>query len=146
MGLFTGEPSERVSISEDAKAQLEEFYLYDYLTRNYSADQLQEFAMSEDAKALEEAGRMSKKTIVRLSKNDDLARRKRMASYQLAKDNNDNLWAQLVKNRIKEKELIGKIEVKYGHKAEQLAKLGQKDYLKGHNPLAFLRPDGNTMR
>lgn len=145
MGLFTGNIQETAVISEQGMQQLEETYLYEYILKNYSETEIKQFCESKEAEALVEAGKMSKKTIVRLSKNDDLARRKKMAAYQLAKDNNDSLWNQLVKNRIKERELIEKIELKYNNKAEQLAKLGQKDYLKGHNPLAFMRPDGSTM-
>ena len=54
-------------------------------------------------------GKLSKKTIVRLSKKDDLSKRKKMAALNLAKQNNDPLWDKLALNRVKERELIQKI-------------------------------------
>ena len=104
-------------------------------------EQKEEFINSETCKALMEARVLKKKTLVRLSKNDDLARRKTMAAFQIAKENKWKEWDLLVKNRIKERELIAKIVQKAGVKADKLAKLGQKNYLSHKLPLAFLRHD-----
>lgn len=100
---------------------------------------IQEFINSEECKALQERGTLKKKTIVRLSKKDDLTRRKKMAAFQIAKENHWKEWDLLVKNRIKEKQLIEKIVHKAGLKADKAAKLGQKEYLSTKMPLAFMR-------
>ncbi len=88
-------------------------------------------------------GKLSKKTIVRLSKKDDLSKRKKMAALNLAKQNNDPLWDKLALNRVKERELIQKIMTKYGNKAQKVAIQGQKDFLKGsHLPKSFMKAGG----
>lgn len=89
-------------------------------------------------------GKLSKKTIVRLSKKDDLSKRKKIAALNLAKENNDPLWDKLALNRVKERELIGKIMAKYGNKANKVAIQSQKDFLKGaHLPKSFMKAGGN---
>lgn len=88
-------------------------------------------------------GKLSKKTIVRLSKKDDLSKRKKMAALNLAKQNNDPLWDKLALNRVKERELIAKIMAKYGNKAQKVAVQSQKDFLKGaHLPKSFMKAGG----
>lgn len=88
-------------------------------------------------------GKLSKKTIVRLSKKDDLSKRKKMAALNLAKQNGDPLWDKLAMNRVKERELIAKIMAKYGNKAQKVAVQSQKDFLKGaHLPKSFMKAGG----
>lgn len=88
-------------------------------------------------------GKLSKKTIVRLSKKDDLSKRKKMAALNLAKQNGDPLWDKLALNRVKERELIAKIMAKYGNKAQKVAVQSQKDFLKGaHLPKSFMKAGG----
>ena len=88
------------------------------------------FIESEEAKVLLEKKLLSRKTLVRLSKQDDLARRVKMAAFQIAKQKKDQLWAKLVKNRVIERQLIRKIVQKYQNQAVRLAKQGQRDYVK----------------
>ncbi len=106
-----------------------EHFLYDDISRG-SEEQIKEFCESTTAKALLEKGVFKKPTLVRLGQADDLKRRKKLTAFELAKQAKDPLWTQLVKNRKKEKELIGKIMNKYGHKAEQVSKIAQKEYIK----------------
>lgn len=88
-------------------------------------------------------GKLSKKTIVRLSKKDDLSKRKKMAALNLAKQNGDPLWDKLAMNRVKERELIAKIMAKYGNKAQKVAVQSQKEFLKGaHLPKSFMKAGG----
>ena len=94
------------------------------------------FMESAECEALIQEGLISKKTLVRLSKNDDLARRTKMAAFELAKQNNDPLWVKLKENRIKEKKLIAAIVQKYGTKSTNIAKKSQKEYIKT-NKTAF---------
>ena len=88
-------------------------------------------------------GKLAKKTIVRLSKKDDLSKRRKMAALTLAKQNNDPLWEKLALNRVKERELISKIMAKYGNKAQKVAVQSQKEFLKGaHLPKSFMKAGG----
>lgn len=87
-------------------------------------------AESEEAAILEAKGKISRKTIIRLNKKDDMERRTSAAAYQLAKDANDPLWGKLVKALNMKKMYKEKILKKYGVKAQRVAKQSQKDYLK----------------
>lgn len=80
-----------------------------------------------------EKGKISKKTLVRLNKKDDLTRRTKMGALLLAKEKNDPLYAKLVKNRAQKKELVSKIMAKYGNKGARVAKQAQNDFLHGKN-------------
>ena len=93
--------------------------------------------------ALVEAGKLRKKTLVRLSKKDDLSRRQKLVALNLAKENGDPLWDKLALNRVKERELLAKIVAKYGHKSQKIAVKAQKDFLKGaHLPASFMKAGG----
>ena len=48
----------------------------------------------------------------------------------MAKETNDILYTQLVKNRVKERAILAKIDKKYRNKAMRIAKADQKEYLK----------------
>ena len=87
-------------------------------------------AESEEAAILEAKGKISRKTIIRLNKKDDMERRTSAAAYQLAKDSNDPLWTKLVKALNMKKMYKEKILKKYGVKAQRVAKQSQRDYLK----------------
>jgi hypothetical protein len=106
---------------------LEAFYYDDH----YSDSDEEKRELLESADALLEAKKISRKTIVRLNKNDDLTRRTGMAALQLAKDNNDTLWKKLVKNRIMERKLLAAIKKKYANKAQLAARKGQRAYVSG---------------
>ena len=107
-------------------------------------EKIQEFcAPGGVGETLVAEGKLSKRTIVRLSKKDDLSKRKKMAALNLAKQNNDPLWDKLAMNRVKERELIAKIMAKYGNKAQKVAVQSQKDFLKGaHLPKSFMKAGG----
>lgn len=145
MGIFSTNNyvSQEGSFNEDLKNpnELLEAYIADEL-RFAPEEKLQEFVNSPEAAAMMEAGIITRKTLVRLSKNDDLSRRTTMAAFQLAKEADDPLWNQLVKNRVREKELISKIEQKYSSRATKAARIGQKEYLKKKMPLSMMRPSG----
>lgn len=108
---------------------LVEKFLYDDISRG-TEQQIKEFCNSPEAAALLEKGVFKKPTLMRLGKSDDLKRREKLTAFELAKQDKSPLWDQLVKNRKKEKELIGKIMKKYGPKASKVAKIAQKDYIK----------------
>lgn len=106
-------------------------------------EQIQEFCNSPEAEQMVQEGTMRKKTLVRLSKKDDMSRRRTMAAFSIAREKKDPLWAKLVKNRVQERKLIGEIVKKYGTKADRVAKIGQKEYLKHKMPLSFMRAGGS---
>ena len=92
---------------------------------------------------LVQEGKLYKKTLVRLSKKDDLSKRKKIIALNLARENKDPLWDKLALNRVKERELISKIMAKYGNKSQKLAVKSQKDFLKGaHLPASFMKAGG----
>ena len=94
-------------------------------------------------------GKMSKKTLVRLSKQDDLTRRTTMGALLLAKQNNDPLYAKLVKNRQQKRDIVDKIMKKYGYKGAKVAKQGQNEFLHGKKsalPKLFQRFGGSDGR
>lgn len=138
MGIFTPNNGSMTIDHEFNRDELLESFIYDEISR-LSDEKRQEFVNSEAAQAMVEAGLIGKKTLVRLSKNDDLERRMGMAALQLAKDSNDILFDQLTKVRMKERELLDKINKKYEVKAAKAAKAGQKEYLKGKIPVGFMR-------
>lgn len=93
---------------------------------------------------LVQEGKLKKKTLVRLSKKDDLSRRSMMMAMKLAKEANDPLFDKLALNRVKERELLQKIHQKYGNKGEKLAKAAQNEYLhkKPVMPKSFMKAGG----
>ena len=97
-----------------------------------SDDDRAAFLESAECEALIQEGLVSRKTLVRLSKNDDYSRRVKMAAYELARENKDPLWDKLKKNRIMERKLINAIVKKYGAKSSKTAKMSQKAYIKAN--------------
>ena len=73
---------------------------------------------------------MSKRTFVRLGKNDDLTRRKNMACLIIAREKKDPLFNKLALNRVKERQLRQQIFKKYGHMADRIAKKSQVKHIK----------------
>lgn len=88
------------------------------------------YTESAEVQALMESGKMSRKTYMILSKNDDLTRRAHLASLVLARNSKDPLFNQLALNRQKEKKLRLSIFTKYKTKAMMIAKRSQKVHLK----------------
>ena len=88
------------------------------------------FTESTEVKALVEGRKLSKKTFVRLGKNDDLKRRAHLASIIIAKEKKDPLFKALALNRVKERKLRNAIFTKYGNKAMMVAKRSQKQHIK----------------
>lgn len=120
------------NLNEFNKAQVAavvENFIIDDISRGDSED-IKRFCESAEAQVLVEKQVLKKPTLMRLSKADDQKRRTKLTAFQLAKDANDPLWAKLQKNRKQEKQLIGQIMKKYGAKAQKLAAIAQKDYIK----------------
>lgn len=84
----------------------------------------------ESANVLLEARKISKRTFIKLGKNDDLERRTHLACLVLAKNANDPLFRKLAQNRVKERKLRALLFKKYGQKATKVAKVSQKKHIK----------------
>ena len=111
---------------------LEECFIADEISR-LPEDKIKEFCEAGGVgEQLVQEGKLRKKTLVRLSKQDDLTRRTKMGALLLAKEKNDPLYAKLVKNRQQKRDLVEKIMKKYGTKGERVAKQAQSEYLHGN--------------
>ena len=95
-----------------------------------TSEQIQEFCESADAQVLVEKAVLNKPTLIRLSKMDDEKRRVKIIAYQLAKDANDPEWTKMKKYTALRKQSIRKIMRKFGKKAQRIAKISQKEYIK----------------
>lgn len=130
MGIYSvNEDTEDFGLDMDA---LVEAYLIDDLLHNFNEDTIKEFcAPGGVGEALIEAKVLSgKRTMVRLSKQSDLERRKIIAAIQMAKARKDPLYDKLVKFQILRKQTRAKIVAKYGNMANRAAIKGQKAYVK----------------
>ena len=93
-------------------------------------EEIKEFCESAEAQALMEKAVLNKKTLVRLSKKDDLARRVKQAAYQIAREKKDPLWVKLVKTQMMKRKLVAAIMKKYQNPAMRLARASQVEYIK----------------
>lgn len=127
--------------------ELEQAIVYAELNRRLDDSNREAFLASEACKEIKEAGLVSKKTLIRLSKADDIRRRRKMAAFQIAKEKNDPLWKALVKNRIRERALIKGIMQKYHSTAERSAKVAQRAYLKVAKmaPMTYTDPNAKSI-
>lgn len=140
MGIFTDSSTSGIEVTLKNPDVLQEAFIYDELSHRLTEEEKADFINTEAADMLIREGLIGKNTLVRLSKNDDLTRRVTMASYQLAKENNDPLWDKLVKNRVMERKLIGQIRNKYSGKSSRAAKVAQKEYLKTNKITSSIFP------
>ena len=91
---------------------------------------------SDEFHQLEEAGVVGRRSVVRMTKYDDLTRRTHLAALQKAKEMGDADWEALRKNRIKERQLLDRIYKKYANKVKRDAVKSQKRLIK-LSPRAF---------
>lgn len=143
MGIYSN-GNDLIGVAESGELVLENAEAYEEacaaaLLSKQPDDVIREFAQSEECEALITEGKISRKTIMKLNKNDDLSRRRKIAAYQLAKEKNDPLWRKLVANRVKERELISAIMAKYGNRGEQVAKKSQRAFLSNKGTSASVK-------
>lgn len=96
------------------------------------------FMESAEVQTLVEARKMSKKTFVRLNKNDDFTRRAHLASLILARNAKDPLFSKLALNRVNERKLRNAIFKKYETKAKSIAKKSQAQHVKNMKKMPAL--------
>ena len=70
-----------------------------------------------------------KRTIVHMSKKDDLKRRARLASLIIAREKKDPLFDKLAANRVRERALRKAIFQKYEKQAYKVARVSQKKHI-----------------
>ena len=119
------------SIDEMAgNEELMSLYLLDDIMQE-SVDAINEFCDSEEGKVIMEKVGLDKKIIDRATiRKMDLNRRIKLTAYQLARDAKSSDWAKLVKYSALKKQYATKILNKFGKKAERIAKINQKGYIK----------------
>lgn len=141
MGIYTEANGYKDNGGEELEVDMDELMEQFFYDEHYNDSDEDKRTLFESASAvlLEKKNISSKKTLVRLNKNDDITRRSTMAALQIAKDKNDNLWKALVKNRIQERKLLAGIKKKYGNAALTVARVGQKQYLTGSNNSKMLK-------
>jgi hypothetical protein len=149
MGIFTNSNGYSDPVSgEEIEVNMDELMEQFFFDEHYADSDEEKRALFESAESilLEKKNITSKKTLVRLNKNDDLSRRSTMAAMQIAKDKNDSLWKALVKNRIQERKLLRAIKKKYGNAATRLAKIAQNNYIRGANKSKMLKKSDISKR
>lgn len=112
----------------DKRAVMESFLLDDISRLN--DEERAAVIESSEMELLINEGMIARRSLVRLSKQDDLFRRKKIIALNMAKEKNDRLYNEVIKYRMKERTAMGLIVKKYGHQAERAAKIDQKEYLK----------------
>lgn len=115
---------------------LMESIISDQITNNMTETERQSFLESDEFKMLEEAGAVSKRTKVRLNRNDDLTRRLHLAALQKAREEGDADWHALARNRREERRLLNKIYSKYVARVRNDVIKAQKRLIK-LSPKAF---------
>lgn len=115
--------------------ELLENMLVDLVSR-MDDDSRKAYMESSEFQNLLEAGVVGRRSIVRISKNDDLTRRIHLAAIQAAKEAGDADWEALRKNRVKERELLNRIYKKYAMKVRGDAVRSQRRLIK-LSPKAF---------
>jgi len=99
---------------------------------NMTQEELEEFcAPGGLGEQLVQEGKLRNRTLVRLSKKDDLTRRTKMATYELAKQSNDPAWRKFVEYRQKALDYEKKMYAKYASKGARVAAVAQKNFLRG---------------
>lgn len=106
------------------------------LISQMSDDQRRVYMESDEFQNLLEAGIAGRRSVVRLSRQDDLSRRVNLASIQMAKEKGDSDWEALRRNRMNERRLLDRIYQKYGNKVRRDAIQAQKNLVK-LSPKAF---------
>lgn len=119
---------------------LMENMLVDYVS-GMDDDARKNFMESTEFQALlqENGGFVGRRTVVRMSKVDDLSRRIQLAAFQKAMEDGDPNYKELKKLQAKRRKLKEKIFAKYGNRVKNDAKKAQQALIK-INPRAFSAP------
>ena len=119
------------SVEEMAKDEsLQRLFILDDMLYE-SEDAVKNFCESVEGQVIMEKANLDKKVVSRATvRKMDLRRRIKLTAYSMAKANNDPNWAKLVKFTKLKKFYANKILSKYGLRAEKVAKIAQKKYIR----------------
>ena len=105
------------------------FLMEDILSK--SSDEIRAFAESEEGSVIMEKAALDKKIVDKATvRKMDLHKRIVLTSFLMAKQAKSPDWAKLVKYTKLKKQYKNKILNKFGRKAERVAKIAQKNYIK----------------
>jgi len=139
MGLYGAQAITTLESTATSNAVMEMFLVDDLLKG--PSDKIHEFCVSEAAHVLMERQVLKKPTLMRLSKADDERRRVKLMAYQLAKEAKSPHYAKLKKYTSLRKTEINAIMKQFGPKAEKMAKIAQKEYIKTAKVAAASEPE-----
>ena len=112
--------------------------IYD-MAATMSDDERQAFMESDTFQNVVNEGGISKRTVVRMNKLDDLTRRIAVAAFQMAKQDNDPNYKALKKLIAKKQAIKSKILKKYATRVKPAVMKAQTQLIK-INPTYFTRP------
>lgn len=93
-------------------------------------DKIKEFCKEGGVgEALVQEGKISRKTIVKLNKADDLHRRAQIGAMLAARNANDPKYVKYMKHKAICRELKNDILAKYANKGQKIAKQSQREFL-----------------
>lgn len=132
-GFMMNESHEPVVESQGAgivdQDALLENMLIDQMNR-MTDEEFQAYTESVDFQNLVEAGVLGRRSVVKMTRKDDLNRRIHLASIQMAREQGDADWEALRKNRVNERRLLKKIYTKYSNRVRRDAMQSQKRLIK----------------
>lgn len=132
-GFMMNESHEPVVESQGAgivdQDALLENMLIDQMNR-MTDEEFKAYTESADFQNLVEAGVLGRRSVVKMTRKDDLNRRIHLASIQMAREQGDADWEALRKNRVNERRLLKKIYTKYSNRVRRDAMQSQKRLIK----------------
>lgn len=128
--IILADPEDEEAAATEVEANMQAAALESVTYFEGGEDAQKTFAESAEVQALVEARKMSKKTFVRLNKNDDFTRRAHLASLILARNAGDPLFTKLALNRKNERKLRNMIFKKYETKSKAVARKSQAQHIK----------------
>lgn len=132
-GFVVNESNEPVVESHGAgivdQDALLENMLIDQMNR-MTDEEFSAYTESADFQNLVEAGVLGRRSVVKMTRKDDLNRRIHLASIQMAREQGDADWEALRKNRVNERRLLKKIYTKYANRVRRDAMQSQKRLIK----------------
>ena len=135
------EPNDSVKVEGGGVSDEKELrgYIFESAVAAMPEEARKAYIESDEVKQAVTEGIVGKRSIMRLSKADDLTRRTKLACLQKAKEDNTAEWQQLRKVQAKRKELLAKIATKYQSRVQRDAIKAQRAMLKV-TPNAFTAP------
>lgn len=124
-----GVSDDAVTLSEQELNEYVQLIAFDDM-RRLPEMEIQGMMESGELEALCEKQVLNKKTMMRLSKGDDKKRRIKLIAYKLAKDEGNPHWKKMMMWRDKWKSERDEILKKHGKRAEKIATMAQKEYIK----------------